>query len=598
MLVRMMAWPDLAGGSFCTAARSGFGSGNAPQSKGSGYHGIELDSEALLRQGRFREALDRARSRGDLRGAVLAALSLGENALAEGLLSAWKSAGLEAEAERLALLGFLEGRKGRLERYRELALEGAKRAQTPLTLYHLGLALPPKQGLVALEEAFKGVQGNPEAEGRIALALARVLRRLGRFREALACAALAELRRPEPFRTLERLWLSLLAEETPSLAELAREAEPLLLHEGRGVWLYATWLLAQLRFLEGDLRGAARLLESLLSLTPWQGLPFFAPMGVRLLREAGQVEAAHRLLQAARVAEGLSPLHRGLVRLAEGLLQFPEGGREALQEAFSLLSEEVAEEALLACFHLQRLGLAPQSPTPWPQTLSARGLRLLGGERLSCAVPIPYLEVLGGGRLAGLYPPPPPAGPRAPGPPPLPARGVGGGRAGPGPLRQRQPSRPEDGASPPAGGGAHPGLPPLPAPHPPPGGLSGSAGADPRGKPSGSPPTLQRPPSSAKRGSGGGGTPPESGGANQRSRARYWRHGSYLPTGRAAAGGPGGMGGSPGPPFPPQPSLPRHCCPPAAAAAGVRGLAGAMSPRREAVRGVTEGYDRGLDGQP
>jgi hypothetical protein len=39
------------------------------------------------------------------------------------------------EAERLALLGFLEGRKGDLRAYRALALEAAQRAQTPLTLW-------------------------------------------------------------------------------------------------------------------------------------------------------------------------------------------------------------------------------------------------------------------------------------------------------------------------------------------------------------------------------------------------------------------------------------------------------------------------------
>lgn len=50
------------------------------------------------------------------------------------------------EAERLALLGFLEGRKGDLRAYRALALEAAQRAQTPLTLYHLGLALPQRRG--------------------------------------------------------------------------------------------------------------------------------------------------------------------------------------------------------------------------------------------------------------------------------------------------------------------------------------------------------------------------------------------------------------------------------------------------------------------
>lgn len=45
------------------------------------------------------------------------------------------------EAERLALLGFVEARRGNLEAYRALALQAAQRAQTPLTLEALRLEL-------------------------------------------------------------------------------------------------------------------------------------------------------------------------------------------------------------------------------------------------------------------------------------------------------------------------------------------------------------------------------------------------------------------------------------------------------------------------
>ncbi|MFX9725795.1 hypothetical protein ABTP25_19345, partial [Acinetobacter baumannii] len=84
-------------------------------------------------------------------------------------------------------------------------------------LYHLGLALPPKAGALALEEALHRFQGDPKAEARLAFALARALRGLGRLREALGYAALALARGFGPFALLEWAWLALLAEEDPPL---------------------------------------------------------------------------------------------------------------------------------------------------------------------------------------------------------------------------------------------------------------------------------------------------------------------------------------------------------------------------------------------
>jgi len=65
-------------------------------------------------------------------------LEAGRDAEAEVLLQS-PTEGLP-EAERLALLGFLEARRGNLEAYRTLALLAVRRAQTPTTLYHLGPA--------------------------------------------------------------------------------------------------------------------------------------------------------------------------------------------------------------------------------------------------------------------------------------------------------------------------------------------------------------------------------------------------------------------------------------------------------------------------
>lgn len=112
------------------------------------------------------------------------------------------------EAERLALLGFVEARKGNLRAYRALALKAARRAQTPLTLYHLGLALPPRAGVLALEEALRRFRGDAKGEARLHLALAVALERLGRP-EALGHAALARLEDPSPWTILHHLRLEL-----------------------------------------------------------------------------------------------------------------------------------------------------------------------------------------------------------------------------------------------------------------------------------------------------------------------------------------------------------------------------------------------------
>ncbi len=125
---------------------------------------------------------------GDTLAQALALLERGKDWEAEALLFTPQEGLLEAE--RLALLGFLKARRGNLGAYRALALEAARRAQTPLTLYHLGLALPPREGALALEEALRRAE-DPRAQARLALALARTLRRLGRLREAMGSAALA-----------------------------------------------------------------------------------------------------------------------------------------------------------------------------------------------------------------------------------------------------------------------------------------------------------------------------------------------------------------------------------------------------------------------
>lgn len=307
---------------------------------------------------------------------ALRLLEVGRDREAEALLLAPRED--FPEAERLALLGFLEGRKGDLRAYRALALEAARRAQTSLTLYHLGLALPPKDGVVALEEAFHRAE-DPKAQGRFAFALARTLRRLGRLREALGYAALAQTKGFGPFAFLEWAWLALLTEEEPPLPELLRRVEPLALE--RGTALYARFLMAHLRFLQGEEESAQAYLRKALEEAPPQSFPYLAPSLVRLLPKEALL-----FLQAARPSSQ-DPLPQALLALAEGLWR---EDLEGVRQVLPLLAEEAGEEALRA---LLFLGV----DHPLLGEVSSRGRWLLWPQ----TPPGPYLQVLGEPRLQG-----------------------------------------------------------------------------------------------------------------------------------------------------------------------------------------------------
>jgi len=281
------------------------------------------------------------------------------------------------EAERLALLGFVEARKGNLRAYRALALEAARRAQTPLTLYHLGLALSPREGALALEEALRRTE-DPRAQGRLALALAHTLRRLGRLREALDYAALAHARGFTPSALLEWAWLSLLAAEEPSLPDLLRQVEPLSLRGGTG--LYARLLMAHLRLLQGEEPTARAYLRKALEEAPLPALPYLAPAGVRLLGKE-----ALPFLQAARPWAKEPPV-QALLALAQGLYR---GDGEGVAGALPLLLEEAAEEAMRGLLFLGR-------PHPLLGELSKRGRELLWP-----ASPSAHFQALGEPRLGG-----------------------------------------------------------------------------------------------------------------------------------------------------------------------------------------------------
>lgn len=296
------------------------------------------------------------------------------------------------EAERLALLGFLEGRKGDLRAYRTLALEAARRAQTPFTLYHLGLALPPKAGALALEEALRRFRGDAKGEARLHLALAVALERLGRP-EALAHAALARLKDPSPWTILHHLRLELFFGAKP-LPEVLEEAEPFLPHPFPGVRMLAGHTLALTHLLRGSPRQAKNLLRGLLPLLEPPSLANFLVLGALAL----DPPEVRLLLEGAKAFLPREGWPWGFYLLARGL---GEGDEAHLLAAHGLLREDGAPYALLAEARLKALGVeveARLAPGLAP-ALRPEARALLLGEAGT-----PLLRFLGGGPLPSLGP--------------------------------------------------------------------------------------------------------------------------------------------------------------------------------------------------
>ncbi|WP_241374266.1 hypothetical protein [Thermus arciformis] len=296
------------------------------------------------------------------------------------------------EAERLALLGFVEARRGNLQAYRALALEAAQRAQTPFTLYHLGLALPPKAGALALEEALHRFQGDAKGEARLHLALAVALERLGRP-EALAHAALARLKDPSPWNVLHHLRLELLFGTKP-LPEVLEEAEPFLPHPFPGVRMLAGHTLALTHLFRGSPRRAKNLLRGLLPLLEPPSLANFLVLGALAL----DPPEVRLLLEGAKAFLPREGWPWGFYLLARGL---QEGDEAHLLAAHGLLREDGALYALLSEARLEALGVGVEDPLAprLAPALRPEARALLLGEAGT-----PLLRFLGGGPLPSLGP--------------------------------------------------------------------------------------------------------------------------------------------------------------------------------------------------
>ncbi|GAO74293.1 putative uncharacterized protein [Meiothermus ruber H328] len=361
-----------------------------------------MDALALYTQGCYWEALLLARRQAEVRAAALSLLALGQVAEAQTLLESWQPQESVAQAERLALLGFAAFRRGDPATYRRWALAAAQQAQTPLTLYHLGLSLPPADGLLALQAALDRCEGPPEEQARLAYALARTYRRLGRLAEALSYASRAVLQAPEqPHYRLEELTLLALAGEEP-LPALERSLPPLLAHAAPGVRYYALWLSLLLQGMQGQ--ESPELLEALLRQNSSPHLPYDLPLLVLLFRHHPSARPLlSRWLRAAAAGSSPDPLPQALQSLAQGLWHYPRPeARPLLEAALPTLQTEWAEEALRAAAHLAAL---KGVPLPAPYRRMAQALR---PEARALFLPpelpppaTPYLRTLGAAYLEG-----------------------------------------------------------------------------------------------------------------------------------------------------------------------------------------------------
>lgn len=363
--------------------------------------------EVLIQHGRFREAVNLARSLATPQAALVgarAALMLGEGAVAKDWMDTLPPfADTQQEAERLTMLGLAYFHLGDLERYHQLAQQAVALEQNYFTLFQLGQSLPPDQALPVLKEALAQAT-TPQDEGQAAYALARLCEKLGCFRDGFAYASLAILRDPDnPMVVLAWGSLALLGSDGVDLAQLVQRLAPYRNSHDVAVQLAALNLLAEVALVEGNLSQAQGCFEQMVSVAGKEVLPLFAWQGVRILLAQGSRSEAQSLARAAQLSNVPDPLFVGLGQLALGLALYPAAAAiTPLVETIRLLETRSPGHTLIARIHLALLRR---------EVLPASQLQLLEqwspiAQRLVPTPPEPLyqgylLEVLGRNRLLG-----------------------------------------------------------------------------------------------------------------------------------------------------------------------------------------------------
>jgi tetratricopeptide (TPR) repeat protein len=330
-----------------------------------------------------------------------AALEVGQEGQAEAFLREALPSWADRDpmrADALALLAFIRVRRGDEQGYLREAQCAAELMQTPLTLYHLGMADPDaRRGLGVLETALLLAEkiGDQHAQVRNAYALALALERFGRFRQSLHWARYAEVRALSERMRLGvfnlRASLQILLGETEGLIEELYDALERL-HEtypGAQEWLPTT--LAELHQAEGRFQEAHYLYQSALSSAARWRWPSLTHGAVRALVALDRRAEARFLAESSiTVSMDCSPIVRARAQLALGLALFPEASAIApLEEALEIFAQKSAVHEAEALVHLAvlyqhhdaqgRHQAALERLGPIFDELGPSGRRLIGG---------------------------------------------------------------------------------------------------------------------------------------------------------------------------------------------------------------------------
>jgi tetratricopeptide (TPR) repeat protein len=318
----------------------------------------------LIKNGRYRAALQLAQQFNDpevsLHG-VLAAICLGEYSMACTMLEGLTPFSDPAlEAERLALLAHVHYNQGRSSEYLRLAQQAVQTDQNYLAMSQLAMLLPPEQAVFYFREAL-AYATTPQEEGKAAYGLALVLERLGRFREAIIYASLAQLRDPaDAVVVVAYVGMALAGSDEVVWDDLMDLLKPHLDNPHFGVQLAVRHLLSEIALLKGNLEEALQQSDHILLMVDRNLMPLVVCQAVRISLQAGQCERAVQLARAAQASDPTDPKLKGLARLALGYALYPAAASEAyFREAVTYLEGVATAPAVVARAHLASLRQQP-----------------------------------------------------------------------------------------------------------------------------------------------------------------------------------------------------------------------------------------------
>lgn len=368
--------------------------------------------QELLQSGHFREAFEQSRGSSDPRVIFLhvnAALELGEAGYARDTLEQLPPfADPALEADRLSWLGWSYLALGDTSTHLRLTREAVQVCPGHLSLFYLANSLPPSDALPVLLESM-ALARTPAEETQAAVALARTLELLGRFREGLSYASLAYLRKPEhPNTLLAYVTLSLAGSQEVRLIDLVQLLQPVVQHGDFAHKAAAFNLLADLHLLLGQPGKALEAVEQAIELVGKEYLALVCLVAVRVYLALGQRDRAFSMVQAAQLTPLSYPVMKGNLQLAWGLVLYPapeaEAAFEQARESYGILAPvgNLVARAYLAHIRQEPLDQASlESLQQWSD--AALGMYPL--LRQASTSKEYRLQVLGSGQLIGPWGP-------------------------------------------------------------------------------------------------------------------------------------------------------------------------------------------------